>query len=97
MDRNAVAAFYFLDKSHHIPIGEANAAVTRSLTNRIGLVSAVDANALLVQRDPHYGYRITGNPAGGGKSVGLGKQNAPFLFANKEEEKGAMETSELRY
>src|SRR5262249_27109315 len=60
MDGNAVAVFYFRGKSHHIPIRKADAAVADSVANRIGLVGAVNANAFLVERDPHYTHRIPG-------------------------------------
>src|SRR6266516_6263004 len=55
---DGVAAFYFCRETDDIPISEANAAMTRGVANRIGILGAVDANSFFIECDPHYADRI---------------------------------------
>src|SRR5438094_10535910 len=59
MNGDLVAWFYFCCETDDVPIGETNAAVACSVTNRIWTVGAVDADAFFVERDPHHAHRIT--------------------------------------
>src|SRR5438552_1139193 len=58
MNRDVVAWFYFCRQTDDVPVGQTNATVTCSATDRIRLVGAVDANAFFVERDPHHAHRI---------------------------------------
>src|SRR2546430_17275971 len=59
MNRAAVAWFYFCRETDDIPIGQTNAAVARRAADRTRVVGAVDADAFLIERDPHHANRIT--------------------------------------
>src|SRR5262245_65325602 len=48
MNRNVIACFDFSGKPDHVPIREANAAMAHSVSNRTGIVGAVNANPFLL-------------------------------------------------
>jgi hypothetical protein len=58
MNGDVVARFYFCGKPHHIPIGETNATVARSVANRTRIVRAVNADSFFIERNLHVTYRI---------------------------------------
>src|SRR5438067_1227488 len=59
MNRDVVAWFYFCRETDDVPVGKTNAPVACGAANRTRVVGAVDTDAFLVERDPHYANRIT--------------------------------------
>ena len=58
MNGDAIARFYFCGKPNDVPIRQADATVARRASDRIGIIGAVNADAFLVQRNPHHAHRL---------------------------------------